>query len=470
MSAVPPSPLSAIKAAVAAAREAAEKAELDFALADAEAALRAKLAELETELVRRASGQAWTLSVLPPFRPLLASARFKGAWGGRGGAKSHFFAEYLLRRCAQRTTRAVCVREIQRSLEQSVKRLLEDKVAALELSDTFVVQRDRILGPHDSLIIFQGMQDHTAESIKSLEGFDIAWVEEAQMLSENSLKLLRPTIRKEGSELWFSWNPMNASDPVDVLLRSANPPPSSVVVATSYKDNPYLSDELRAEIEWDAARDPEMFAHVWLGAYKKRSEAAVFKHWEEREFETPEDADFLLGADWGFSTSPTALVRSFTRPDAPRTLFIDAEASEVGCEVEDTPALFDSLLCGCAGPLRAHCPSGFHGWARRRKIKADSARPETISHLQRHGYPNLLGASKGKNSVEEGVAFLQSMNLVVHPRCKRTINELTYYSFAVDKRSGAVLDSLVDDKNHIIDSLRYSVEDLRSAGGFEMLW
>lgn len=467
---VPPPPRVPGAAGASSPAEGGDPDTLLFLLGDIEADLRSELAELEEELLRRVEVRRWELGVLAPFRPLLAPSRYKGAYGGRGGAKSHFFAERLLRRCMEKTTRVVCVREIQRSLEQSVKRLLEDKILALSLSDHFVVMRDKILGPHDSLIIFQGMQDHTAESIKSLEGFDIAWVEEAQMLSENSLKLLRPTIRKEGSEIWFSWNPQNATDPVDVLLRSASTPPSSTVIETSYKDNPYLSDELRAEIEWDAGRDPEMFAHVWLGAYKKRSDAAVFKHWEEREFETPEDADFLLGGDWGFAVDPSGLVRCFTRPDVPRTLFIDHEVFEVGCEIEDTPALFDSLLCGCQPPLREHCTSPLHGWARRYPIRADSARPETISHMQKHGYPRLEPAKKGPGSIEEGIVFLQSLNIVVHPRCKRTVNELTYYKFKVDKHTGAVLSDLEDDKNHVIDSARYAIEPLRESGGFEMLW
>jgi phage terminase large subunit len=152
---------------------------------------------------------------LPPaFEALLEPSRYKAAFGGRGSGKSHAFAELLVRRCIEAAPlRAVCIREMQRSLDQSVKRLIEDKIQALGLGRHFRVQADRILTPGGGRIIFQGMQNHTAESIKSLEGYDIAWVEEAQALSIRSLDLLRPTIRKPGSELWFSWNPTRADDP-----------------------------------------------------------------------------------------------------------------------------------------------------------------------------------------------------------------------------------------------------------------
>jgi phage terminase large subunit len=141
------------------------------------------------------------------FKPLLLPARYKGAYGGRGSGKSHFFGELLVETCeAEPGTLAVCIREAQRTLTQSSKRLIESKIAALGLCHRFKVYSDKIETPGDGIIIFKGMQDHTADSIKSLEGFRIAWVDEAQNLSARSLALLRPTIRAEASQLWASWN------------------------------------------------------------------------------------------------------------------------------------------------------------------------------------------------------------------------------------------------------------------------
>lgn len=414
---------------------------------------------IEAEGARR----AWRRAVPPKYRPLTRPYRYKGLHGGRGGMKSHFFAEMLVQEHHETPGfRSVCVREVQNSLEQSVKRLIEDKINALGYADEFRVLNTHIESPGGGVIIFKGMRDYTAESIKSLEGFDRAWVEEAQALSQNSLTLLRPTIRKNRSEIWFSWNPRYETDPVDKFFRDGDPPPDSICVEVNYEDNPHFPEVLRREMEWDRQRDPDQFAHVWRGKHKKLSEARVFKNWVEEEFDTPAGVQFLLGGDWGFSTDPTVLIRAFFRDE--RTLCVDHEAWEVGCEIEDTPALFDSLLCGekCAKP-RKDCKRPEHGFARKWEITADSARPETISHMNKHGYPRVVGSKKGPNSVEEGVAFLQSYNIVVHPRCHRTINELTFYAYKIDKQTGVVLPILPDKKNHVIDSLRYSLEKTRRA-------
>ena len=172
------------------------------------------------------------------FEPLLAPARYKAAYGGRGSGKSHFFGELLVETCqAEPGTLAVCIREAQRTLAQSSKRLIESKVAGLGLGHRFKVYSDKIATPGDGLIIFRGMQDHTADSIKSLEGFRIAWIDEAQSLSARSLSLLRPTIRAQGSELWASWNPRRRSDAIDDFFR-ARQPAGAVAVMRNTKATP----------------------------------------------------------------------------------------------------------------------------------------------------------------------------------------------------------------------------------------
>lgn len=232
-----------------------------------------------------------TLSLPTPrvFLPLLAAhapdghlVRYRGAHGGRGSGKSHFFAEMLIERCLMEKTDWVCVREVQKSIDKSVKKLLEAKIEAMGVGYEFDVQRTVIYAPHGGMIAFQGMQDHTAESIKSLEGFDGAWVEEAQTLSAYSMELLRPTIRKPGSEIWFSWNPSQRDDAVETLLRSAKLPHGTIVVQANYSDNPFLPDVLRVELEHDRENSPGQFPHIWLGAYRDSGDSTVVPYeWVE---------------------------------------------------------------------------------------------------------------------------------------------------------------------------------------------
>lgn len=211
------------------------------------------------------------------FVPLLAPARFKGAHGGRGSAKSHTFAEMLIARAmAQPRLRWACLREVQRDLGQSVKLLLEDKIRGHGLQQHFEIIKSEIRTPGGGLIIFRGMNDYSADSIKSLEDFDGALYEEAQTASQRSLELLIPTIRKPGSELWFPWNPRSADDPIDKLLRGPVPPPNSVVIEVNLSDNPFASDELRQQEIYDRAHNPVRHAHIWLGAYEPQAVGAIW--------------------------------------------------------------------------------------------------------------------------------------------------------------------------------------------------
>lgn len=222
---------------------------------------------------------ALKIEVAPVFKPLLAPARYKGAWGGRGSGKSHFFATMMIADHLRHPgLRSVCIRENQKSLKESSKRLLEDKLKALRLgvADGFEVMHDVIKCPGDGIIAFQGMQDHTAESIKSLEGFGRAWVEEAQTLSTTSLMLLRPTIRSAGSEMWFSWNPRRKTDPVDAMLRAPTPPTGATVVKANWTENPWFTPELNQERKDCLRDDPEQYLHIWEGGYAAVTKGAYF--------------------------------------------------------------------------------------------------------------------------------------------------------------------------------------------------
>lgn len=218
------------------------------------------------------------------FVPLLEPRRYKGAWGGRGSGKSHFFAEKLIEDCMAEPgdfgegMRAVCIREVQKDLAQSSKLLIESKLKAYGITeaDGFKVYRDVIATPSDGLIIFKGMNDYTADSVKSLEGFKRAWWEEAQTATTLSLNMLRPTIRTPASELWFSWNPRRGGDPIETLMRGAQLPTGAVIVQANWKDNPFFTHELEQERQDCLRTQPDQYDHIWEGGYITVVDGAYF--------------------------------------------------------------------------------------------------------------------------------------------------------------------------------------------------
>lgn len=378
------------------------------------------------------------------FEPLLKPARYKGARGGRGSGKSHFFAELLVEEAVSSHIRAACLREVQVSIKDSSKQLIEDKIGKLGVGHLFKLTETEIRGPNDSLFIFRGLQTHTAASIKSLEGFNRSWIDEAQTISKRSLELATPTFRADGTEMRFSWNPNKPTDPIEEFFANNADDDDFICVTANYTDNPWFPEGLRADMERDKRRDHDKYAHTWLGDYDRKSESRVITNWTVKEFEAPNDAVHRFGADWGFAIDPTVLIRCHIDG---RKLYVDYEAYMVGCEVDNTPALFDSL------------PE-----SRRFLITADNARPEVVSYMQRNGFPKIVPAIKGAGSVEDGIEFLKSYDIIVHPRCEHVINELALYSFKVDRLTDAILPILEDKHNHTIDALRYACEGARRAG------
>jgi phage terminase large subunit len=338
----------------------------------------------------------------------------------------------------------VCIREIQNSIADSVKRLIENRISELGVSAYFDITDKEIRCPYSGAVaIFRGMQNHTAESIKSLEGFDIAWWEEAQTASRRSLDLLIPTIRTPGSELWFSWNPSEITAPIEFLR--TDPPENSIVRQVNWDQNMWFPEELRADLDRDRARDPDKFAHIWGGEYRSHSEARVFRNWREGIPDVPENVVWFYGADWGFANDPTAGVRCCFIGEG--TLYIDAEVYEIGCPTEALPALLSGLPDSVKWPMRA-----------------DSARPETIDYVRRHGFPKMRAATKGKGSVEDGITFLQGFDIVINPQCVNTIREFRAYAYKTDKQTNEILPVIEDANNHAIDALRYAVERTHRMG------
>ncbi len=445
--------------------------------------------------------------LLHPSRP----SRYRAAAGGRGSGKSHSIAAAKVLHAYTAGDRILCAREYQASLRESVHHLLVSKIESFGLTGYFdITDRAITCRTTGAEILFMGIGQNV-HALKSLEDVKRVWIEEAQSVSARSFEVLSPTIRSPGSEIWLSWNPDSSDAPVQQF---ADPKRSDTRYChTTYRDNPWLSPELESERAYLARVDDDSYRHVWEGEFRRNSSAQVFaRKFVVEEFTVPRtpsattavlcfpqgtsmfvsseghayrptDAaghievdprlvdEFLragftrpaalpsiassssgwsgpyFGADWGFSQDPTTLVKCWVRD---RTLYIEYEAYGIGVDIHMTPQLFD----GVPG-------------AREHAIRADSARPETVSYMQAHGYPRVMSVPKWKGSVEDGIAHIRSYErVVIHPRCEHTIAEFRLYSYKVDRLTGDVLPDLVDANNHTIDAIRYALQPLiKSVGG-----
>ena len=392
-----------------------------------------------------------TLNIKTPrwAKPLLDPKRYKGAKGGRGSGKSHFFAEMLVEsHILNPDCNSVCIREIQKSLKFSAKKLIEDKIRSMGVSHLFDITLTEIRNKNgNGIIIFQGMQDHTSDSIKSLEGFDIAWCEESQSISKRSIELLLPTIRKKDSEVWFSWNPYMDNDPVETMI-NWNKDEDSICIHVNYLENPFIDDILIKEAERHKRNKPDSFDHVWLGKYATKSDSQIFKDkYDIKDFIIDESfGNPLFGMDFGFANDPTTGIKVYIKNDI---LYISDEAYKVGLELDDTSMYLKSKIKDIEKYV----------------ICADCARPESISYLKRNGLPKIRGVKKWSGSVIDGIEFIKSFDkIIIHPKCENTISEFRLYSYKIDKRTDTILPDVEDSNNHIIDAIRYALEPIYKKG------
>ena len=402
------------------------------------------------------------------FRELYLPSRYKAFHGGRGGAKSHSFASALVMKGRERPLRWMCAREIQKSISSSVHQLLKDKIKEAGLGEPSdggngyykVTDRSITGGDGRTEFMFAGLRTNP-DSVKSTEGLDGIWIEEANKASQRSIELVVPTVRKDGSEIWCSWNRQSIKDPIDKLfLGQGGPPPDSIVRRVNHDDNPFFPETLREEMMWDKSRDRDKWLHVWEGEPIIRSEARVFQNWRVEDIDEliPDGCIPRLGADWGFAIDPTVLVECYVFD---RIIYFRREAYKVKCSIDETPALF----AGSDKRDPARWTNGFShvGLQSVRdgyRIVADSARPETIKYMKDRNF-NIMKARKGAGSVEEGVEFMKSYDIVVHPDCTHIETELTHYSYKEDPITDEVLPVLKDRDNHTIDAARYALEGVR---------
>ena len=374
------------------------------------------------------------------FDPPLGGTRWRVCYGGRGAGRSWSFARALLVLGAMRTLRILCAREYQASIRDSVHRLLADQIEMMGLESLYTVQQRAITGVNRTEFLFMGIK-RDPHKIKSLEGVDIAWVEEAEAVSVESWQTLIPTIRKPGSEIWVSFNPGLVTDPTWQML-VLDPPSKSIVRKVSYTDNPFLPDVLADEAEELKRRDPEGYAYVWGGEPWKRSEAEVLKDkWRVEEFE-PEDhwGGPYLGLDFGFANDPLQFSVNWV---ADSRLFIEWEARGIGWDLDTTERHLRAMP-----------------FTRTHKIRADNSRPETINELVKRGF-KVEGAPKWAGSVEDGIEYLRSFEeIVIHPRCSGWIHDARLWRYKTDSRTGDILPKLHDGNDHGPDSSRYALAPL----------
>jgi len=341
--------------------------------------------------------------------------------------------------------RILCTRELQVSIKDSFHREVKDAIERTPwLAAHYDVGVDYLRGRNGTEFIFRGLR-HNSSSIKSLAGIDLTIVEEAEDVPEDSWLALEATVfRKPKSELWALWNPRSDASPVDKRFRQT-PPTGAIIREINWSGNPFFPPNLNLLRQREQQRlDPATYAHIWEGAYLQNSDAQVFANkFEVREFEPQPQWDGpYYGLDFGFAQDPTAVIECYLYNDC---VYIRREAGRVGLEIDDTPAF-----------LRERMPL-----IEQHTVRADSARPESISYLQRHGISSIKPVKKWGGSVEDGVAFIKSRDRVIlHPDCAETAREFRLYSYKQDRLSGDIMPKIVDANNHYIDALRYALQPM----------
>ncbi len=374
--------------------------------------------------------------------------RYRGAFGGRGSAKTRTFAMMSAVKAYQAAEQGIsgvilCGREFMNSLEESSMEEVKQAIRSIPwLNDYFDIGEKYIRTKCKRVnYVFCGLR-HNLDSIKSKARILLAWVDEAESVSDLAWKKLRPTVRESGSEIWVTWNPEKDGSATDKRFRKT-PPKNSIIVEMNYNDNPWFPDVLEEERLDDLnSLEYSDYAWIWEGAYLENSDKQVLANkYVVKSF--PDDlwqkADRLLfGADFGFAKDPNTLLRQFILNDC---LYIEYEAYGIGVELDHMPAFYDKI------------PE-----SRKWPIKADSARPETISYLKRQGF-NISAAKKWQGSVEDGITHLRGFKqIIIHPRCKETAKEARLYSYKTDRITGEVLPIIEDKNNHCWDAVRYGLD------------
>jgi phage terminase large subunit len=346
----------------------------------------------------------------------------------------------------------LCAREHLNSLEESSLEEIKGAIrsdpaleAFFEVGEKYVRTKCRRIS-----FVFAGLR-HNLDSIKSKARILGAWVEEAENVSDVAWRKLLPTVREENAEVWISYNP-ESPDSATHRRFVESPPTGCVVTTINWRDNPWFPEILNQQRLDDAKQRPEIYEHVWEGEFLTLTDAQVFGgKYEVREFDPMGHWDGpYYGLDFGFAQDPTAAVECHIGDG---NLWIRREAGRIGLELDDTPTFITAKM----GEIVRHT------------VRADNARPESISHLSRHGLPGVVAAKKWAGSVEDGVEFIKSFNrVIIHPECEETAREFRLYSYKVDRLSGDIMPKIVDAHNHYIDAIRYALQPMIGGGAGEI--
>jgi phage terminase large subunit len=374
---------------------------------------------------------------------LFTPKRYKVTKGGRGSGKSWGYARALLIKAMERKTRILCTREVQKSIKDSVHRLLADQIQELGLGQFFEVLQTEIRAKNGSQFLFAGLANTTAESIKSFEGCDICWVEEAQTVSDRSWEILIPTIRAKGSEIWVTFNPSEESDPTYQRF-VVNTPPDATVRTLNFYDNPWFPEELKKEKDYLYSVDPETADHVWGGGVRRVSDAQILRgRWKVQEF-TPKEGLWdgpYHGIDFGFSQDAGTMVRLWIWEG---DLYVEYEAAGLEVDTDELPALWDEI-------------PGVRSYVAR----ADCSRPETISAVKRLGYNRVIACKKWKGCEEDGIDHLRAYkNILIHPRCKLAQEEAKNWSWKKDRLTGDIMRVTTGKFDNTWAAARYALEPI----------
>lgn len=399
------------------------------------------------------------LELPPKLIPIFqGKARYRGAYGGRGSGKTRAFAlmtavdGYRLGR-AGISGMMLCAREHLNSLDESSMEEVKQSISAVPWLSSYYEMGEKYIRSRDGRIKygFTGLR-HNLDGIKSKARILRAWVDEAENVSDAAWRKLIPTVRDEGpgwtSEILITWNPEQESSATNQRFR-VNSPENGKFVELNWRDNPWFPETLNAERLEDLAKRPETYDHIWEGAYLIITDAQVFKGlFEVEEFEPEKDWHGpYFGLDFGFSQDPTAAVQAYIKdlPTGRKVLYIRREAVKKKLELDDTV----QFLAQEIPQICLHT------------VRADSARPESISYLKNNGMPRVVAATKGPGSVEDGVAYIKSFDrVIIHPDCPETAREFRLYAHKVDRLSGDILADILDQNNHCIDALRYALEPM----------